>query len=158
MPITYGSNLAKSWGAFRESGNVLMKAYTTYTEKSDVFVSYEHSDQVTALGLAKHLDQRGRHVFIDIHDDMLMPGQGDVDSALMIAIDNASTMLIIVSDETQGSWWVPWEIGVSTPFRKPRAMYKPQTMKQLPTYLAKLQRIEDAVSANSWVLQNSGQR
>ena len=158
MPITYGLNLAKSWGAQRESGSVLMKAHTTHTEKSDVFVSYQRSDQITALALAKHLDQCGRHVFIDIHDDTLVLGQRDLDSALITAINNASTMLIIVSDETQGSWWVPWEIGVSTPFHKPRAMYKPQTMKQLPAYLAKLQRILDAASANSWVVQNSGGR
>ena len=29
MPITYGRNLAKTWGATRMSGSVLMKAYTT---------------------------------------------------------------------------------------------------------------------------------
>ena len=45
MPITYGENLAKSWGAARRSGTVLMKAYTTHTEVSDVFLSYRRTDR-----------------------------------------------------------------------------------------------------------------
>ena len=74
MPITYGMNLAKSWGELRSSGTVLMKAYTTHTEQSEVFLSYKHVDQSTALGLARDLDQKGRRVFIDVHDDTLALG------------------------------------------------------------------------------------
>ena len=117
MPITYGMTLAKSWGAQRMRGTVLMKAYVPHTEKSEVFLSYQHADQGTALELAADLDRRGRCVFIDVYDDTLLPGNRDLDDALMTAITNADTMVIIISDETQGSWWVPWEIGVSTPSR-----------------------------------------
>ena len=56
MPITYGMNLVKSWGELRWGGADLMKAYTTHKEESEVFVSYKHADQSTALGLAKDLD------------------------------------------------------------------------------------------------------
>ena len=52
-------------------------------------------------------------------------------------------MLIVVSDDTQDSWWVPWEIGVSTPLGTLKAMYKPQAKKQLPTYLKKIPRLRD---------------
>ena len=101
MPITYGMNLAKSWGEQRWSGTVLMKAYTTYTEESEVFLSYHHADQSTALGLAKDLDLQGRRVFIDVHDGTLVPGDRDLDDALVTAISKSDTMIIIVSDETQ---------------------------------------------------------
>ena len=158
MPITYGMNLAKSWGARQRSGTVLMKAYTIHTEKSEVFLSYRHTDKATAWGLAYNLDRRGRRVFIDVHDNSLVPGQTDFDDALVTAIDNARTMIVVVSDKTQGSWWVPWEIGVSTPFGKPRAMYKPQTYDPLPAYLEKLKRLQDSTEANSWVTAFSGLR
>ena len=102
MPITYGRTLAKTWGAQRMIGTVLMKAYTPHTEKSEVFLSYQHSDRDTALGLAEYLDRHGRYVFIDVHDDTLLPGDSDLDDALMEAIRNADTMVIVVSDETQG--------------------------------------------------------
>ena len=75
-----------------------------------------------------------------------------LDDALMEAIRNADTMVIVVSDETQGSWWVPWEIGVSTPSRKPRAMYRPLVSRSLPAYLQKLQRLQNVESVNRWVL------
>ena len=151
MPITYGRNLAKIWGAQQRSGTVLMKSYTTHTEKSEVFLSYQRTDQPTALGLATDLDRRGRRVFIDVHDDNLVPGQRDLDDALMTAIDNSDTMIVIVSDATQDSWWMPWEVGVSTPSGKPRAMFKPQTSRSLPAYLEKLQRLRNSTEANSWV-------
>ena len=60
MSITYGVNLAKSWGERRSSGTILMKAYTTHTEQSEVFLSYKHADQATAWGLAKDLDSKGK--------------------------------------------------------------------------------------------------
>ena len=151
MSITYGRNLTRMWGDMRWSGTVLMKAYTTHTEESDVFLSYQHADQSTALELANDLDRKGRSVFIDVHDDTLVPGQPDLDDALVTAISKSDTMIIIVSDETQDSWWVPWEIGVSTPSRKPKAMYKPRTHRPLPTFLEKLQRLRDASEANTWV-------
>lgn len=143
MPITYGRNLAKSWGAQHQSGAVLMRVYTTHTEDS-------------VWELAHDLDRQGRRVFIDVHDDTLAPGQGDLDNALMAAIENARTMIIVVSDETQGSWWVPWEIGVSTPSGKPRAMYKLPTTRPLPDYLEKLQRLRNLSEANSWVTACNG--
>ena len=158
MPITYGKNLAKSLGALQWSGTVLMKAYTTHTEKSEVFLSYRHTNKATAWDLAYDLDRRGRRVFIDVHDNTLAPGQEDLDDALMTAIDNARTMIIVVSDETQGSWWVPWEIGVSTPSGKPRAMYKPQPSGSFPAYLEKLQRLRNSAEANSWVTACNGLR
>ena len=158
MPITYGRNLARTWGAAQRSGTVLMKAYTTHTEVTDVFLSYRHTDQATAWELAHYLDLRGIRVFIDVHDNTLAPGQGDLDDALMTAIDNSNTMIIVVSDKTQGSWWVPWEIGVSTPSGKPKAMYKPQASGPLPDYLERLKRLRNSEEAESWVTAFRGVR
>ena len=135
-----------------------MKAYTTHTEETELFLSYRHTDKNTAWFLAHYLDHQGIHVFIDVHDNSLVPGQKDLDDALVTAINNAKTMTIIVSDETQGSWWVPWEVGVSTPFGIPWATYKPQTSRPLPAYLAKLMRLRNATEAESWVATSSGLR
>ena len=77
--------------------------------------------------------------------------KGDLDEALMTAIDNSNSMIIVVSHETQGSWWVPWEVGVSTPSGKPKALYKPQASRTLPDYLEKLKRLRNSAEAGSWV-------
>ena len=130
---------------------VLMRAYTTHNQQSDVFVSYQHDDQPMALGLAKDLSDSNWDVFIDVHDDSLFPGDNHVDEALVEAIGNAATMLIVVSDNTQTSWWVPWEIGVSTPSGKPRALYKPTAHRPLPNYLSKLERLQGPSSARVWL-------
>ena len=151
MSITYGSTLTRSWGGTQRLGNVLMKAHTTHTDESDVFLSYQHSDQPMALDLARDLDRMGKRVFIDVHDDTLLPGQPDLDDALVTAIGRSHTMIVIVSDDTQHSWWVPWEIGVSTPSRKPKALYKPQANQPLPRYLEKLPRLQNSMAVDVWI-------
>ena len=158
MPITYGKNLARSSVALERSGTILMKAYTTHTEVSDVFLSYRHTDEATAWHLARYLDLRDIRVFIDVHDNTLAPGHGDLDNALMTAIDNSNTMIIVVSDETQGSWWVPWEVGVSTPSGIPKALYMAQASLPLPDYLEKLKRLWNPAEADSWVAASGGLR
>ena len=85
--------------------------------------------------MAQYLDLQGIRVFIDVHDYTLAPGQGDLDGALMTAIDNSNTMIIVVSDKTQASWWVPWEVGVSTPYP---AYLKPSTSRQAQPSIAGL--------------------
>lgn len=157
MPIVYGQNLSKSWGTSqrRRLSGVLMKAYTVYSEPSDVFLSYHRSDEAAALGLAEYLDAKNRNVFVDVHDHTLHAGHKDLDEALITAIQNADTMVIVVSDETQKSWWVPWEIGVCTPYRKPRALYKPRMNQRPPTYLQNLKRLYDAGSVNQWLTANT---
>ena len=132
---------------------VLMKAYTTHNQQSDVFVSYQHNDQATALTLAKELSE-GWDVYIDVLDDTLLPGDSSVDEALVEAIGNVATMLIVVSDATQQSWWVLWEIGVSTPSGKPRALYKPTAKQQLPDYLKNLERLQSSLSVFIWLIKN----
>ena len=151
MPITFGKSLARKWGTAQWSRTVLTKAYTTHSEISDVFLSYRHTDKATAWDLAHHLDLLGLRVFIDVHDDTFAPGQGDLDGALVTAIDNSNTMIVVVSDKTQGSWWVPWEVGVSTPSGKPKALYKPRANRPLPDYLEKLKRLWTLAEADSWV-------
>ena len=154
MPITYGPNLARSWGSTQLLGTVLMKSYMTHNEKSDVFLSYRHCDQPVALNLAEELDKTGLDVFIDFYDGNLDPADKNLDEALISAIKNSDTMVIIVSDETRESWWVPWEVGVSTPYGKPRAIYTSSLTEQLPIYLGRLYRIKDPAMVRFWVLMN----
>ena len=154
MAITYGRNVARLGVARQLTSTVLMKAYTTHNQQSDVFVSYQHDDQPTSLALAKELSDSQWDVFIDGHDDSLFPGDNHIDEALIEAMGNAATMLIVVSDNTQGSWWVPWEIGVSTPSGKPRALYKPTAHRSLPNYLDKLERLQSPLFARLWLIRN----
>ena len=131
-----------------------MKSYTTHTDSSEVFLSYQHNDRDIALRLSLYLNTMGRSVYLDVHDDALKPGDGDLDNALLTAIGNSDSMVIVVSDDTQMSWWVPWEVGAFTPYGKPKALYK-LTDTTLPTYLGRLPRLLTPASANAWVVRNT---
>ena len=44
MPISYGPNLATTWGSTRMMQNVLMKSYAQSRQISDVFISHNSRD------------------------------------------------------------------------------------------------------------------
>lgn len=157
MPVTYGRNLTRLGRASSlRTTTVLEKASVPHSAKSDVFLSYQRRDESIAVSLAAALDTANFNVYIDIHDETLSPGDRNLESALVTAIENSDTMVITVSDNTQMSWWVPWEIGVSTPSSKPKAMYKPRTLNPLPDYLAKLIRLENAGEVSRWINASRG--
>ena len=108
MPVTYGRNLTRlGRAASLRTTIVLEKAYVPHSEKSDVFISYQRRDEAVAVDLAADLDTARFNVYIDVHDDTLSPGDRNLESALLTAIANSDTMVVIVSDNTQSSWWVP---------------------------------------------------
>ncbi len=162
MPITYGLNMSRL-GMVPPSGHTVLKEYAIHTEKSDVFLSYRSPARCITEELAAFLNNQGATVYMDVHDDFLNPGDSDLDLALLTAIKNSCTMVIVISDETlrswwAGSWWVPWEIGVSTPYGIPRALYGPRLTDSLPTYLVKLPRLNGLQAANQWILDNKSRR
>ena len=151
MAILYGPNLAKRWGHFHQIESVRMRLFVPSQERSDVFLSYRHGDENTAIALAMALDSRNLDVYIDVFDDTLVPQDFDLDNKLVETIRETRSLVIVVSKETHQSWWVPWEVGVSTPFGKPRAIFVVESSLQLPTFLGKLRRFSDRLEVVNWV-------
>lgn len=88
--------------------------------KSRVFISHRLADKPVARGVARYFEFLGLHYYFDEEDAVLQKAvkEGHSDArAIVESIDDGlahSTHLLgVLSTQTMGSWWVPYEIGSS---------------------------------------------
>lgn len=102
-----------------------------------VFISHQQADSHRALAVAARL--KVKHG-IDSYVDVIDPGVGSSGDDLADHVRNelgkCTQLLAVVSEATQKSWWVPWEIGIASEKDYPLATFAGQTT-DLPEYLKK---------------------
>lgn len=88
-----------------------------------VFISHKSSDMDAAEAVARYLMQNNIDVYLDKKDADLQKKtkekdtQGIVDS-IEKALKCSTHILVLVSDQTKESWWVPYEVGYSKKGKK----------------------------------------
>ncbi|HUU95200.1 MAG TPA: toll/interleukin-1 receptor domain-containing protein [Phycisphaerae bacterium] len=81
-----------------------------------VFISHRTADNEIAQRVAHRLKyQHGITVYIDDIDQELrrLQGTSAITGLLVRRLNSCTNLLAIVSRNTHGSWWVPFEIGVA---------------------------------------------
>lgn len=101
-----------------------------------VFISHKSADMDKAERHARDLKQRGFDVYLDKYDPVIKVTK---DRALHIKteIDKSTDLLVVITEITQESWWVPFEVGLSTAsdMRIASIVYKKSA--NLPSFLRK---------------------
>lgn len=116
-----------------------------------VFISHKKEDSEKAKELAEHIKKAGIDIFFDEEDKFLSNPETKKDPARVTEIINealhkSTHMVCVVSKETQGSWWVPYEIGYA--WDKKKEFYKNirvlfvKDIVKLPEYLDIVGKIE----------------
>jgi TIR domain len=102
-----------------------------------VFISHQRGDSVLAGTVAHRLKTYHQ---IDCYIDLIDPDaskSGDkLGDYLRAQMGLCTQLLAVVSQNTKTSWWVPWEIGISTEKDQPIATYAGDNTS-LPEYLRK---------------------
>lgn len=81
-------------------------------EKPRVFISHQKKDSDVAGKIADYLLDAGIDVYFDQYDSSINRADpNSVVNAIRTGIENSSHMLVLISPNTFGSMWVPWEIG-----------------------------------------------
>lgn len=75
-----------------------------------VFVSHKKEDKPVALYVADYLKQRGLHAYIDVLDDSIT--SSNVTERIVANLRDSTHLIVIYSDNTKYSEWVPFELGV----------------------------------------------
>lgn len=64
---------------------------------------------------------------------------------------NACThLLAVISDNTRGSWWVPYEVGVARNRPMPCGLILFENVKDLPEYLQTVSNVQDVNGLINW--------
>lgn len=78
-----------------------------------VFISYRRMDRVLAYEIARNFDLNNIEYYLDIVDEESL-NTDDITTVITDNIKKCTHLLAIVSANTRGSWWVPFEIGEAT--------------------------------------------
>ena len=78
-----------------------------------VFISHNSRDTKLAEDYAVDLKKLGFKIYLDIYDPIII---GTIDKPLHIKseIEKSTDLLVIITQNTKDSWWVPFEVGLST--------------------------------------------
>lgn len=79
---------------------------------STVFISHKKADEALAVSIGKLLEARGLKCWIDVLDKKISTVE-DITKYIAKKIDDSSSILVVFTSNTQGSMWVPFELGIA---------------------------------------------
>jgi len=101
-----------------------------------VFISHRKIDSVRAKMISMSFWLEGVKHYLDELDEEIKITD-DITSLIMQRVDECSHMMVVVSKNTQGSWWVPFEIGVASKAERRITTYSSGGHTALPDFLSK---------------------
>jgi hypothetical protein len=78
-----------------------------------IFISHKQEDTMKAEKVSKYIESKyGFSTYVDTLDDSISPSTNITDR-IVGKLRDATHLLVIFSEKTKGSMWVPFELGVS---------------------------------------------
>lgn len=108
-----------------------------------VFISHRTSDNAIAKRVHTRLTQtHGITCYVDDVDQRLRTAsERQLTDILVDMVNKCSNLLAVVTANTQGSWWVPFEIGVAKQAPRVICSMTDQADSALPEYLMEWPRL-----------------
>ena len=109
-----------------------------------VFISHKDADGVQALQIKKEFEKYGVSAYLDVLDSDIKVGGEQLTNHIRKNLNSCSDLIVVMSEKTKSSWWVPFEIGMSAQIDMPTApralrsseMFRPvATMSMTGKYL-----------------------
>lgn len=88
-----------------------------------VFISHQSADSSAALRIQQRLLYHDIPSYLDVIDPYINRRGEDLAAHIRRQMASCTQLLAVISEATQASQWVPWEIGVATEKDFPLATY-----------------------------------
>ena len=89
------------------------RARSLYVDQYDTFISHKGDDIDLAIRAGDTLYKCGLHGYLDVWDPKVDGDDPELEVHLRDVIRPSPSLLAVVSENTNLSWWVPFEIGVA---------------------------------------------
>ena len=141
------------------SGRNIAKAPSLQMRSSSspcIFISYRSTDTRAASAVASYLmHSMDCDVYYSDNDARLKEAVSTGnDEAIVTSIDRAlmacSHLLTIVSNQTKGSWWVPYEFGASRIKDRVIALLLLEDVTELPSFMKIAKILRDSDDLDKW--------
>ena len=127
-------------------------------KKPDVFVSHKSDDKDIAQEVASTIAKCGLTAYLDIWDHNVNGDRPELVDYINAVIGCCKSLIVVVSNNTVSSWWVPLEIGIA--ITKDlylgtflvSASYK--TKQNFPSYLWKWPVLQSMIAVKNWYTEH----
>ncbi len=110
-----------------------------------IFISHKDIDSAKDLLIKKAFEKCNVPAYLDVLDNEIKVGGIKLTDHIRNNLNSCSDIIVVMSENTRYSWWVPFEIGMSAQLDMPTATFLSQ-MVDLPDYLSywpRLRTLED---------------
>lgn len=115
-----------------------------------VFISHKKEDGSRALLVKDALDKKGVPSYLDVLDnDTANDGKALTDH-IKTNLNSCTDVIVVMTESTKKSWWVPFEIGMSAQKDMPTASFLSSNV-ELPDYLSYWPRLKDVEDIATYV-------
>jgi len=114
--------------------------FESVSKSTCFFISHRAINMVDAQKISDYINESGFNTYLDKNDRDLQNAVAAYDSkkiteCIQAGITNSSHIICVVSKDTAGSWWVPFEIGFATGDNLEVITLKLKGDFELPSYL-----------------------
>lgn len=115
-----------------------------------VFISHKNSDSGQATLICNRLQSLGVEAYLDLLDPTVLNDGRQLTRHIEEQLRICTDIMIIVSEATKSSWWVPFEIGMSAELNMPTASFV-STPTKLPSFLSYWPKLRNLNDINTYV-------
>ena len=115
-----------------------------------VFISHKKEDSGLALTIQSAFSKNGVTSYLDLLDSSITSDGKELTEHIKNSLNTCSDIIVVMSDATKHSWWVPFEIGMSAQVDMPTASFLKSEVV-LPSYLSYWPRLKTISDIDKYV-------
>lgn len=119
-----------------------------------IFISHKLEDRQTALLIAKELDSLKVAYYLDSIDSTILKSGKNLTDHIKNSLNDCTDIVVIMSESTKYSQWVPFEVGMSAQNDMPTATYLKEDII-LPEFLEYWPRLKNINDIRTYVKANN---
>lgn len=107
-----------------------------------VFISHKQEDSITARLIENELKKLNINYYLDLLDDTITENGKTLTDHIRANLEGCTDMIVIMSQNTRYSQWVPFEVGLATERDMPTATFLKEDVL-LPEFLQYWPRLKN---------------
>lgn len=115
-----------------------------------VFISHKKEDSLYALQIKQAFDNLYVESYLDVLDDSIHAGGQALTEHIKNKLNSCTDIIVVMSEKTKYSWWVPFEVGMSAQVDMPTASFLTSSVA-LPDYLSYWPRLKNISDVATYV-------
>lgn len=107
-----------------------------------IFISHKNEDSVIAKRLDFEFKRHGINTYLDVIDEQISNNGKSLTEHIKNAMNECSDIIVVMSEKTRNSQWVPFEVGMSAQRDMPTVTFLVENVK-LHEFLEYWSRLKD---------------